>query len=121
MSLSKWSLGIIMFAVAAYATVVSAQSLSRGAFVLVKHDQSRLFVKVLAAVPGDTVSIVDARLVVNGTRGDHVIIETPDWGPRRLGPSEFFVVGDPLSLNGDATAWGIVSGERVIGTVQPRP
>jgi hypothetical protein len=120
MSRSNVSLGLALVAAAVYTSLISAQTLDRDALVLIKDSQSRLFVKVLAAIPGDTVSIVDGRLVVNGTQSSHSVSGTSSWGPRQLGESQYFVVGDPLLLNGDPAAWGIVVADNVLGTVQRR-
>jgi type IV secretory pathway protease TraF len=120
MSRLKVSLGLVLVVTAVYTSFVSAQTLDRGALVLIKDNQSRLFVKVLAALPRDTVSILDGRLVVNGTQSDHGVSGTSNWGPRQLGESQYFVVGDPLMLNGDPAAWGIVEADSVLGTVQRR-
>lgn len=121
--MNRWkvALGLALVLAVVSASWVSAQALSHGAVVLIKDDQSRLLVKVLVAVPGDTVSIVGGRLVVNGTPGDHRMSRSSDWGPRQLGESQYFVAGDPLVLNSDPDAWGIVRADMVIGTVQRRP
>ena len=64
------------------------------AFTLNKH---ALFVKRLAALPGDTVEILSGQLLVNGLPAP----DPPEMGSlprdyplRRLGPGEYFVIGD---------------------------
>lgn len=115
---------VLLAAIVAFASfqavVVLAQAVGRGELVLVRSPQRTFFVKVAVAVPGDTVSISGGRLLVNGVLEGSVLQGTPNWGPRRLAESEYFVVGDPLTLDAEPTAWGIVSVEDVLGVVQRR-
>ena len=74
------SVALTVALVAGY-TQVSAQVLNRGALVLISDNQSRLFVKVIAAVPGDTVSITDGRIAINGVCGDLTVAGGVNWGP----------------------------------------
>ena len=74
------------------------------AFSLTWHT---LFVKRLAALPGDTVEIREGQLLVN----DQPVPDPPqmgsaprDYPPRRLGKKEYFVIGDNRSFSHDSRA-----------------
>ncbi|HEY4027359.1 MAG TPA: signal peptidase I [Candidatus Dormibacteraeota bacterium] len=82
-------------------------------------DSSRTFVKRVVAVPGQTVSIRDARLIVDGRPQPEPYLEggvqwtTPDsWpgggGSVTLGASEYFVLGDNRDHSADSRVFGPV-------------
>lgn len=74
------------------------------AFSLAWHT---LFVKRLAALPGDEVEIRDGQLLVNGAPvPDPPLMASPprDFAPRRLGRKEYFVIGDNRRSSHDSRA-----------------
>jgi type IV secretory pathway protease TraF len=96
-----------------------SRALDRGAVVLVKDNQSRLYVKSVLAVPDDVVSISDGRATVNGTPVTVRVDGVTQWGPRQLRTGQYFVAGDPLQVGSGARHSGILESSYVVGTVQP--
>ncbi|MGH7776321.1 MAG: signal peptidase I, partial [Candidatus Dormibacterales bacterium] len=90
----------------------------RGDFVIIRDpwDSTQNFIKRVIGLPGETVSIRSAHLYING----RVLIEpylsdTERWtfqanmAPRRLGPHQFFVMGDNRNHSTDSRDFGPVS------------
>lgn len=100
------------------------------------RESEALFIKRVVALPGDTVEVIDDRLVVNGQRlayefgpagvemeqlgqVQHRILTGP--GPlankerQTVPPSHVFVVGDHRNNSGDSRAWGPLPVERLRG------
>ena len=85
-------------------------------------DFHTLFVKRLVALPGDTVQIYNGKLYVNGE-----VVPDPefmgsvprDYGPRRLGADEYFVIGDNRYSSHDSRAddVGPISRGAIMGKV----
>ena len=85
-------------------------------------DFHTLFVKRLVALPGDTVQIYNGKLYVNGE-----VVPDPefmgsvprDYGPRRLGADEYFVMGDNRYSSHDSRAddVGPISRGAIMGKV----
>ena len=74
------------------------------AFTLTWHT---LFVKRLVALPGDVVEIREGQLFVNDSAvPDPPLMAGPprDYAPRRLGPKEYFVIGDNRRSSHDSRA-----------------
>ncbi|MBR6186301.1 MAG: signal peptidase I [Clostridia bacterium] len=74
------------------------------AFSLTKHT---VFVKRLAALPGDTVEIAEGRLIVNGqVMEDPEKMASPprDYPCRRLAKNQYFVIGDHRASSHDSRA-----------------
>ena len=58
--------------------------LHQGNLVLMKDTESRLTAKNLVAVSGDTVSIVNGRIIVNGEPTSFTVEQSLPWGPLGL-------------------------------------
>ncbi len=81
-----------------------------------------LFVKRLIALPGDTVEIRDCRVYVNGEETnadgiDHRSTFSADYGPRRLGADQYFVLGDNRGGSRDSRAVGPIGRRMIMGRV----
>ena len=81
-----------------------------------------LFVKRLVALPGDTVEIRDAVLYVNGEAvpdPEFMASKPGNYPLRKLGPDEYFVVGDNRRTSHDSRAndVGPISSSAIMGKV----
>jgi signal peptidase I len=78
------------------------------------QDSRQLCVKRVVGLPGETVSLVEGDVLVDGKRvrkpynisyefryGDHAIVREG----LRLGPTEYFVLGDNAAISDDSRSW----------------
>ena len=80
-------------------------------------DRHRDFIKRLIGLPGEHVEIKQGLVFVNGIQLNEPYINGPglysgDW---RLGPDEYFVLGDNRPNSSDSHQWGPVHGENIVG------
>lgn len=82
---------------------------------------SNIYIKRIAAIPGDTVLIKDGVLYVNGEKQNTCLPPMQDAGiaekPLALGKDEFFVLGDNRNRSRDSRIIGPVKMEKIIGRV----
>lgn len=88
--------------------------------VIVFHfpsDPRRRFIKRVIGLPGETVTIRDGQLLINGS-----VLEEPylDEEPRyhgdwRIAPNEVFVLGDNRNNSSDSQNWGPLDINEIIG------
>ena len=95
----------------------SAQQPTTSNVVLVRDSQNVLSVSTVVAGPGDTVSVSDGQLVVNGNATAVRVQPADQWGPHVLDADTYFVAGDPALLGSSVRAWGMVTKQRIVGTV----
>ena len=95
-----------------------------------------VFVKRAVAVPGDTVEIHDKQLFVNGEKTEEPYVQHADpqtfprdprlpepyrsrdqYGPYRIAPENFFVLGDNRDRSSDSRYWGTLPRRNVRGVV----
>ena len=86
---------------------------------------SRIFVKRVIAKEGDTVQIVDGRVLVNDQPlvDDYVVPAYRDhdnWGPEVIGQGYDFVLGDHRNDSFDSRDWGFVPKKYIVGRVNVR-
>jgi signal peptidase I len=112
----------------------------RGDVVVLRYpqDATRLFVKRVIGLPGETVSIVDGRVSINGEALSLTAAEAgvfvEDLGEKKyrvnitsrcspesnkvvLGRDDFFVIGDNRCASLDSRNFGPVAFDSVVGTV----
>lgn len=85
------------------------------------------FVKRLVGLPGETVEIRlirgDGYVFINGKRLDEPYIENSrrvageTFGPKKIPPGRYFMMGDNRSQSCDSRQWGSVPRENLIGKV----
>ena len=83
-------------------------------------DVSKSYIKRVIGLPGDIVEIDSGTVVVNGRPlpEDYVPEEYRDYQsrpPQRVGPEEYFVLGDHRSSSNDSRAWGTVPRQNIYG------
>jgi signal peptidase I len=83
-------------------------------------DTSKSYIKRVIGVPGDVIKIDVGQVYVNGNplEEDYVPEEYRDrvsWGPERVPPDRFFVLGDHRNSSNDSRAWGFVDRKYIYG------
>jgi signal peptidase I len=90
---------------------------TRGDVVGVRSsDPKVIYIKRVVGLPGETVSIRQGKVLVNGKPIEEPYTESEvPWnvGPMKLGAESFFVIGD----NREVTIFGPVAGNQIIGKV----
>ena len=77
-----------------------------------------MLLKRVIGVPGQTVGFFKGRVVVDGEFLEEPYVkETCNWTriPVKLGPDEYFVVGDNRSMPMNDHTFGVASKERIVG------
>ena len=80
------------------------------------------FIKRIVAGPGDTLSIVDGHVVLNGKRQKEPFINPCNGGeqcnfptPITIPPNHYFMMGDNRGASDDSRYWGPIPREWIIG------
>lgn len=98
----------------------------RGDVVIFRYprDPSKFFIKRVIGLPGDTVTIEEANVIItNEANPDGFTLNEPYVksmevsAPRTevMGPREYFVMGDNRDQSSDSRVWGVLQEERIIG------
>jgi signal peptidase I len=77
-----------------------------------------MFLKRVIGLPGETVAFVNGQVLINGEVLDEPYEKLPcDWNrpPVKLGPDEYFVVGDNRSMPPENHEFGKVKRNRIVG------
>ena len=80
--------------------------------------RSVMLLKRIVGRPGEEVGFKNGRVTVNGAVLDEPYVKLPsDWNrpPVRLGPDEYFVVGDNRSMPMENHYFGIAERNRILG------
>jgi signal peptidase I len=89
--------------------------------VIVFHyplDTSRDFIKRVVGLPGDTVQTTSTEVIVDGTVLREPYISQPfnfDSSTWKLGPDQYFVMGDNRDNSLDSRTWGPLDKSYIIG------
>ncbi len=81
---------------------------------------SIMYLKRVVGLPGETIEFQDGHLVVDGHPVFEPWLALPcDWtlAPRKLGPDEFYVVGDNRSMPALLHKQGVATRQRIVGKV----
>lgn len=92
----------------------------RGDIVVFEYPRApdRDFIKRVIGLPGETVEVRDGAIYI-----DSVPLEEPylsdathgNMSPRKLGPNEYFVLGDNRDNSSDSRSWGPLPRDNIIG------
>jgi signal peptidase I len=85
--------------------------------VFTKIGQPDLIKRVIG-LPGDTVEIHPGQVLVNGTPLTEPYIANPPnytFGPTKIEPGRYFVLGDNRSNSSDSHIWGTVPRDDIVG------
>ncbi len=77
-----------------------------------------MYLKRIIGLPGETVAFVNGRVLINGEVLDEPYEKLPsDWRlpPVKLGPDEYFVVGDNRTMPPENHVFGKVERDRIVG------
>jgi len=83
-------------------------------------DPSKSYIKRVVALPGETVSIDDGRVYVNGgpLREPYVppsYLDHQNYPPTVVEPNHYFVLGDHRESSSDSRVWGAVDRNNIYG------
>jgi len=83
-------------------------------------DRSKSFIKRVVALPGETVEIRRGRVSVNGRllSEGYVLpeyLDASDYGPAKIPPDEYFVMGDHRDSSNDSRVFGPVPDQYIYG------
>ncbi|MGO4879754.1 MAG: signal peptidase I [Bryobacteraceae bacterium] len=83
-------------------------------------DISKSYIKRVIGLPGDVVGIDRGTVIVNGKRlpEDYVPEKYRDYQSmpaERIGPGQYFVLGDHRSSSNDSRSWGTVPRQNIYG------
>lgn len=92
----------------------------RGDIIVFRYpqDPTRDFIKRVIGVPGDTIEILDGRVILNGRALNEPYIMAPPhytMTPQQVPPGHFFVLGDNRNNSSDSHVWGMVPWYDIIG------
>jgi signal peptidase I len=104
----------------------------RGDVIVFKAPESpdQNYIKRVIGLPGETVTIKDSSVFVNGTLINEQYIANPSTTPvstmenptffleQKLGVSEYFVMGDNRDHSSDSRRWGILPKRNILGKAQ---
>lgn len=82
------------------------------------NEPSRDFIKRVIAVPGETVEVRDGLVYIEGrVLREPYITQRPhyNWGPEKVPPKHYFVLGDNRNNSYDSHSWGMLPEEYIIG------
>ena len=96
--------------------------IERGDVVVFKYplDTSKSYIKRVIGLPGDEVSIHDGHVLVNGKPLSEPYVppgylDDQSYPSVRVGPNQYFVLGDHRSSSNDSRVWGTVDRQLIYG------
>jgi len=93
---------------------------SRGDIIVLRRPmrQSDPLIKRVVGLPGETVSIHDGQVYINGEPLDEPYLTVTTWGmmqPQLIPEGHVFVLGDNRGSSNDSRAFGVVAVDDIIG------
>ncbi len=97
-------------------------TVQRGDLIVFRYprDPRKSFIKRVIGLPGDVIEVRRGRVLRNGRRvaEEYLFGEPPPrerFGPLRVQPGSYFVLGDHRSVSSDSRDWGLVPEAHVHG------
>jgi len=99
------------------------ESPQRGDIVLYRfpEDTKNEFLGRIVGKPGETVEVRDGLVLIDGSPLDEPYIADKaqySYGPKKVPPNNYFVLGDNRNNSFDSHAWGFLPAENIIGRVE---
>lgn len=98
------------------------RGIARGEVVVFRSpaDTRRYLVKRTIGLPGETIEVRAGKVFVDGSEIEEgyvseSLFDSDSYGPLRLGPGSYFVLGDRRSDSEDSRVWGPVDRSLIIG------
>ena len=94
---------------------------NRGEIILFKspHKDKKQYVKRLVGLPGETIAIKQGIVYINGKQlifpGVNLKRDYSSFGPEKIPPNCYFVLGDNRGNSADSRIWGYVPHDELIG------
>ena len=102
--------------------VYRVESIERGDVVVFWYpvDPTKSFIKRVIGLPGEIVEIRGGRVIVDGTALDEPyvpsqFVDRHSFGPARVPPGQYFVLGDHRSSSNDSRVFGFVPSGLIYG------
>lgn len=102
---------------------------THGDIIVLKNprDETQDFIKRIIALPGDIVKIENNSIYVNGMKLNETYLPQNtttqggsflrEGGEVKVGPNQYFVIGDNRNHSSDSREWGSITKEEIIGKV----
>ena len=87
------------------------------------QDPTHDFIKRVIALEGQTVQVVDGRVLVDGQELDESFLDDPptyEYGPETVPEAKVFVLGDNRNNSYDSHQWGMLPEDSIIGRAEVR-
>lgn len=93
----------------------------RGDIVAIRYaGRSVMLCKRIVGLPGEIIAFHHGHIEINGEVLDEPYVKKPcNWehAPERLGPNEYYVVGDNRSMDFDQHMQGIAMRDKIVGRI----